>query len=121
MTVGSIRFSMAGYFLCFRFMLTQEVAKFQLADLFSKVGGILNLWAGITVVLILELVEFVMRFLLHSCKKNKTDAQDCEEGKKDEKPVAPSRDDVKLHSMRDKEKYWTNSNRKIASKLPVAW
>lgn len=38
-----------------------------MADFCSKLGGILNLWAGITVVLILEVIELVGRITFYYC------------------------------------------------------
>ena len=92
-------------------MLTQEVAKFQLADVFSKVGGILNLWAGITVVLILEVLELFMRLVLRSFKKSEADAEAGEEERKrNEKEMTRSRVDVTLRSMRQKHPPNSDSN-----------
>ena len=64
----SLRYSI---FYTNRFLTTTQVPKFQLADLFSKVGGILNLWAGITVVLLLELIEFILRVIVRLARKKK--------------------------------------------------
>ena len=49
-------------------MFTEEKAKIGIADFCSKLGGILNLWAGITVVLLLEIVEFLGRIILFKIK-----------------------------------------------------
>ena len=45
-------------------MFTEEKAKIGIADFCSKLGGILNLWAGITVVILLEIVELLDRIIL---------------------------------------------------------
>lgn len=55
-------------------MFTEEKAKIGIADFCSKLGGILNLWAGITVVLVLELIELGGRMILfqfRSSQENK--------------------------------------------------
>lgn len=76
-------------------MYTDQVAKLQLADLFSKVGGILNLWAGITVVVILEVTEMMLRIAVHWVK----------ERRKRREGVQPEAggDDTQLRTMRDKQ------------------
>lgn len=44
-------------------METSENIKIPVADFCSKLGGILNLWSGITVILILELMEVMIRIM----------------------------------------------------------
>lgn len=45
----------------FKYTELRQVPKYILSELCSQIGGILNLWSGITVVLLLELAEFAFR------------------------------------------------------------
>ena len=49
-------------------MFTEEKSKIGIADFCSKLGGTLNLWAGITVVVALEIVELLGRIVLFKMK-----------------------------------------------------
>lgn len=64
---------------CCRYYSTQEKPKIGIADFCSKLGGILNLWAGITVVLVLELLELGCRivFFYWRNKREKTTVEAC--------------------------------------------
>ncbi|CAD5121516.1 DgyrCDS10017 [Dimorphilus gyrociliatus] len=56
--------SQTGYFS----RIDQKV--YDAADLFSQIGGILNLWTGITFILLVEIFEFLYRlFMLKTAKK----------------------------------------------------
>ncbi|ELU01182.1 hypothetical protein CAPTEDRAFT_216652 [Capitella teleta] len=47
----------------YRFFVLKDMEKVSLAELLSQVGGALNLWFGITVVVILEIFELCFRLL----------------------------------------------------------
>lgn len=40
-----------------------DKAVYDSADLFSQIGGILNLWTGITFILLVEIFEFLYRLV----------------------------------------------------------
>lgn len=57
-------------------METSEKVKIPVADFCSKLGGILNLWSGITVILFLELMEVLIRICHKSLwQRNMTEVQ----------------------------------------------
>ena len=45
--------------------------KYSVSDLFAQIGSILNLWCGITIVLIVEIVELVSTMICHWTKTSK--------------------------------------------------
>ena len=54
------------------YLETKDIQKVSSIDLFSKLGGILNLWAGITLIVIVELAELMFRL----CKRKQSSPVD---------------------------------------------
>ena len=54
-------------------MYTEEKKKIGVADFFSKLGGALNLWAGITVVILFEMVELLCKIVMHKLQTRSND------------------------------------------------
>ena len=52
-----------------RYMRMRDVPMTSIADVCSKVGGILNLYSGLTVIVVLEIVELFYRLVHRSVKK----------------------------------------------------
>ena len=48
-----------------KFLITENVALVTIHDLLSQLGGVLNLYAGISMILIVELIDFMLSFLHH--------------------------------------------------------
>ena len=48
-----------------KFLIKENVAQVTIHDLLSQLGGVLNLYAGISMVLAIELIDFIMSFLYH--------------------------------------------------------
>lgn len=47
-----------------------SVPKISIAALFAQLGGILNLWSGISVVLVVEFLDFLFKVAMSSDKNN---------------------------------------------------
>ena len=48
-----------------KFLIKENVAQVTIHDLLSQLGGVLNLYAGISMVLAIELIDFILSFLYH--------------------------------------------------------
>ena len=48
-----------------KFLITENVAQVTIHDLLSQLGGVLNLYAGISMILFVELIDFILSFLHH--------------------------------------------------------
>ena len=55
------------------YLLSSDEIKTNLSDLFSSIGGSLNLWSGISIYLVIELLEFFV-VAVHECFNSQKDA-----------------------------------------------
>lgn len=53
-----------------KFLTMENIPSVTFNDLLSQLGGILNLYAGISLVVILELIDLFLRCFGHTCANN---------------------------------------------------